>query len=204
MTQVVVTGIGIISSIGNNLEQTFASLIAKKSGIGKIDILDTVRKDEFLLGEIKLTHRQLIELANVNPEKAWTRTALLGIIAAKQAVAEAGIDATKASLVSASTVGGMDRSELFYKDFLTEAKHKNHIDTHHAGNSTEMIAEECSINGLITTISTACSSSLNSIMFGTRLIKSGKAKVVIVGGTDALSKFTINGFNTFISSSYPR
>lgn len=196
---VVITGIGIISSIGNNLQETYNSLIENRTGIGKIDILDTVRKDEFLVGEIKLDHNELIEIAGVDSELAWTRTALLGIIAAKQAIEDSEIDTGQnTALVSATTVGGMDRSELYYKDFLSKAKHKNYIDTHHAGNSTEMIAEQCGINGLITTISTACSSSLNSIMFGTRLIQSGKTKTAIVGGTDALSKFTLNGFNTLM------
>lgn len=199
MTKVVVTGIGIISSIGNNLQETYNSLIEKRTGIGKIEILDTVHKDEFLLGEIKLDHNQLIEIANVDGELAWTRTALLGIIAAKQAIKDSEIEINKdTALVSASTVGGMDRSELFYQDFLTGTKHKKYIDTHHCGNSTEMIAEQCNIDGLITTISTACSSSLNSIMFGARLIQSGTAKTAIVGGTDALSKFTLNGFNTLM------
>ena len=198
MPEVVVTGIGIISSIGNNLSETFTSLVERKSGIGKIEILDTERKDEFLLGEIKFSHGQLMDIAAVDPEKAWTRTALLGIIAAKQAVADAGIETSETSLVSASTVGGMDRSELYYKDFLSQAIHKKYIDSHHAGNSTEMIAEECGIGGLVTTISTACSSSLNSIMFGARQIKSGKTKIAIVGGTDALSRFTLNGFNTLM------
>ncbi len=198
-TTVVVTGIGIISSIGNNLQETYNSLVEKRTGIGRIEILETIRKDEFLLGEIKFDHNQLIEFAKVDPNKPWTRTALLGIIAAKQAIQDSGIDVTQSpALVSASTVGGMDRSELYYKDFLTKAKHKNYIDTHHAGSSTEMIAEQCGLNGLITTISTACSSSLNSIMFGARLIKSGKTKTAIVGGTDALSKFTLNGFNTLM------
>ena len=198
-TSAVVTGIGIISSIGNNLEETFNSLIEERSGIGSIDILETNRKDEFLLGEIKLTHNELINAAGVDGNLEWTRTALLGIIAAKQAIKDSGIDVSKnTALVSASTVGGMDRSELYYKDFLTEALHKKYIDTHHAGSSTEMIAEQCGIDGLITTISTACSSSLNSIMFGARLIKSGSAKTAIVGGTDALSKFTLNGFNTLM------
>ncbi len=196
---VVVTGIGIISSIGNNLDETYNSLINKKSGIGKIELLDTVRKDEFLLGEIKFTHDELIEKASVDSSLPWTRTALLGIIAAKQAIKDSGIDTNNdIALISASTVGGMDRSELYYKDFLGEAKHKKYIDTHHAGSSTEMIAEQCGITGLISTISTACSSSLNSIMFGSRLIKSGKIEAAVVGGTDALSKFTLNGFNTLM------
>tara|TARA_Y100000031_G_C8245779_1_gene397966 strand:+ start:828 stop:3137 length:2310 start_codon:yes stop_codon:yes gene_type:complete len=199
MTKVVVTGIGIISSIGNNLQETYISLSEKRTGIGRIDILDTVHKDEFLLGEIKLDHNQLIKLAGVDSKSTWTRTALLGIIAAKQAILDSGIKTSQdIVLVSATTVGGMDRSELYYKDFLTGAKYKKYIDTHHAGSSTEMIAEQCGLNGMITTISTACSSSLNSIMFGARLIQSGKAKTAIVGGTDALSKFTLNGFNTLM------
>ncbi len=198
MQEIVVSGIGIISSIGNNIDETYASLIEKRSGIGKIEILETLRRDEFLLGEIRLSHEQLIDLAEVDPAKAWTRTALLGIVAAKQAIKDSGIEARNCSLISASTVGGMDRSELYFKDFLTEAKHKAYIDSHHAGNSTEMIAGQIGIKGLITTISTACSSSLNSITFGCDLIKSGKAKTVIAGGTDSLSKFTLNGFNTLM------
>jgi len=199
MTKVVVTGIGIISSIGNDLQQTFTSLSQKKSGIGKIEILQTIHKNEFLVGEVKFTHEELIKIADVDPAMAWTRTALLGIIAAKQAILDSNINVdNNTSLISASTVGGMDRSELFYKDFLDKAEHKEFIDSHHAGNSTEMIAEECGVGGMISTISTACSSSLNSIMFGARLIKSGKTKNAIVGGTDALSKFTLNGFNTLM------
>jgi len=198
MSRVVVSGIGIISSIGKNLSETYESLVEKRSGISKIDVLETKHKDEFLVGEIKLTHEQLIELAEVKPEYPWTRTALLGIIASKQAVSDAGVNPSECSLISASTVGGMDRSELYYKDFLTEAKHSKFIDSHHAGNSTEMIAEQLGVGGIITTISTACSSSLNSIIFGSNLIKAGKANKVIVGGTDALSKFTLNGFNTLM------
>ncbi len=198
MRKVVVSGIGIISSIGKNLSETYDSLVEERSGISKISILETKHKDEFLAGEIKLTHEQLIELASVNPELAWTRTALLGIIAAQQALKDSGVNPDECSLISASTVGGMDRSELYYKDFLTEAKHSKFIDSHHAGNSTEMIAEQLGVGGIITTISTACSSSLNSIIFGSKLIKSGQAKKVIVGGTDALSKFTLNGFNTLM------
>lgn len=48
----------------------------------------------------------------------------------------------------------------------------------------------------MTTVSTACSSSANSIFFGARLIKQGKLDIVVAGGADALTKFTINGFNT--------
>ncbi|MCF6343023.1 MAG: beta-ketoacyl-[acyl-carrier-protein] synthase family protein, partial [Bacteroidales bacterium] len=199
--RIAVTGIGIISSIGNNVEENHNALIRQQTGIGKISILETVHKDDYVLGEIKLTHDQLIQMAAVDPEKAWTRTALLGIIAARQAFEDAAVtvgDLSATGLVSASTVGGMDRSELYYNDFLTEARHNKYIDSHHAGNSTEMIAEQLGISEYLTTVSTACSSSLNSIIHGARLLHHGIVKQVIVGGTDALSKFTVNGFNTLM------
>jgi 3-oxoacyl-(acyl-carrier-protein) synthase len=200
-SRIVVTGIGIVSAIGMNVGETYNSLILQKSGISKISILETIHRDEFLLGEIKQSNEELIKLAGLNPSEPWTRTTLLGILAAQQAFNDAGFlksDKIKTGIVSASTVGGMDKSELFYKDFLGEAKHKNFIDTHHAGASTEKIAEHLEIQEYITTISTACSSSLNSIMFGARLIEHGIIDRVLVGGTDSLSKFTLNGFNTLM------
>ncbi|MEP7238928.1 MAG: beta-ketoacyl-[acyl-carrier-protein] synthase family protein, partial [Ferruginibacter sp.] len=51
------------------------------------------------------------------------------------------------------------------------------------------------MNGIINTINTACSSSANAIMYGAMLLQNGFAKRAIVGGTDSLAKFTINGFN---------
>jgi len=198
---VVVTGMGIVSSIGNNVIETLHSLMTGKTGIGKISILETVHQDEFLLGEIKFTQQELLEKLGVDKSLAWTRTALLGLWAAHQAYESANLSAhsgQRIGLISASTVGGMDRSEFFYKDFLTDALHKKHIDTHHAGNSTEMIADDLSIHEYLTTISTACSSSLNSIMFGARLLQHNLLDAVIVGGTDALSRFTLNGFNTLM------
>jgi len=200
-SEIVVTGFGIITAIGNNVEETFQSLVNEKPGIHPIHILQTLHKDEFVLGEINKTQEELIEAAGVNGSQPWTRTALLGIIAAKQSYYDAQIEhanGKRIGLVSATTVGGMDRSELFYKNFLKEEVYNPYIDTHHAGNSTEMIAEHLHISDYLTTVSTACSSSLNSIMFGSRLIKNGITDIVIAGGTDGLSKFTLNGFNTLM------
>jgi len=197
---VVVTGIGIISSIGTGYEQTRQSLLSKKTGITPVSILKTRHKD-FVLGEIKKTQQELHQLAGTDPEEAWTRTALLAIIAASEAFSDAALDlnnAYKTGIVSASTVGGMDKSEQYYKDFISSTEHKKYIDTHHAGNHTEKIAERLGIKDYLTTISTACSSSLNSIMFGARLISNGILDRVLAGGADPLSKFTLNGFNTLM------
>lgn len=199
--KIVVTGLGIISSIGDNINETYDSLIHEKSGIKPISILETIHKNNFVLGEVKKSHPELMDMVNVDPNKPWTRTALLGIIAARQAFHDAGLDQKndyKTGLVSATTVGGMDRSELYYNNFIREEVFNAFIDAHHAGDSTEKIAEYLGIKDYLTTVSTACSSSLNSIMFGARLIRNGVVDKVIAGGTDGLSKFTLNGFNTLM------
>lgn len=199
--KIVITGLGIITSIGRNAGETYESLINRKSGIKPVTILDTIHKDVFLLGEIPLTHNELVKLTNSRLKPPFTRTALLGMIAARQAYQDAGLnpdDGIKTGLISATTTGGMDRRELFYRDFLHKDEPNPYIDTHHAGNSTEMIARDLHISDYMTTVSTACSSSLNSIMFGARLIESGVVDRVIAGGTDALTKFTLNGFNSLL------
>jgi 3-oxoacyl-[acyl-carrier-protein] synthase-1 len=72
------------------------------------------------------------------------------------------------------------------------------IVNHDCGDSTERIADFLGITGFMTTISTACSSSANSIMFGAQLIKAGFIDRVIAGGTDSVTRFTLNGFNTLM------
>ncbi len=197
---IVVTGMGIVSAIGLGVEETFRSLVNSHTGVHPLSILDTVHKNEFVMGEVNLSHHELIKKAGVDADKPWTRTALLGIIAAREAILNAGLlpeELKTTGLISASTVGGMDRSELYYKGFL-KGEHKENIDTHHAGDSTEKIAETIGTKGFLSTVSTACSSSLNSQILGAKMLRNGLLDRVIVGGTDSLSRFTLNGFNTLM------
>jgi 3-oxoacyl-[acyl-carrier-protein] synthase-1 len=69
---------------------------------------------------------------------------------------------------------------------------------HECGAITEWVADQLNIRDYVTTISTACSSSANAIFFGARLIRHGLLDVVVAGGADALTKFTLNGFNTLM------
>ena len=72
------------------------------------------------------------------------------------------------------------------------------MSTHPCGDSTDKIADFLGLNGYRTTLSTACSSSANAIIHGARLIKHGRVDRAIVGGVDALSRFTLNGFNSLM------
>jgi len=199
---VAITGMGIISAIGNNVAENYDALINQRKGITRVDNVETIQRDEIMVGEVKFTNNELIAQLNLPPENNYSRTAMLGVIAAKEAIASAGITDIKkykTGIVSGTSVGGMDMTEKYYYEYLTEKEPQKYIESHHAGDSTQKIAEQLGIEqSLVTTISTACSSAANAIMLGARLIKSGRLDRVVVGGADCLSKFTINGFKTLM------
>lgn len=193
-----VTGVGCITAIGNNVPEQLVSLIAGKTGVAAISRLETVHSATFPLGEVKLSNAALSAILSLNSrqEKQFTRTALLGAIAAKEALQAAKIDLTdgqKTAFVSSTTVGGMDRTEnIIYQD----DDDVSFVNSHLCGASTASIADYLGITDYTATISTACSSGANAIMHAVRLIQHGTVDRAIVGGVDALCKFTLNGFNS--------
>lgn len=201
--KVYITGIGIISSIGNNSDETLRSILEGRSGIGGITLFPTLHQGRVPVAEVKLSNQQLLELTGHAGSNGFTRTALLGMVAVQEAILSAGIsDITEhpTGLLSATTVGGMDRSENFYKAYLENPSKGRLADVvnHDCADSTDRIARHAGIKDFVTTISTACSSSANTLMFGAELIRSGRLDRVIAGGTDSVTRFTLNGFNTLM------
>ncbi len=198
---VAITGMGIISAIGNSVEENYYSLINNQAGLTDIENIETIHASTLKFGEIKKTNEQLIAELEIPSDNNFTRTALLGVFAAKQAVENAGISSIneyKTGLISSTSVGGMDITEKYYYDYFKDENLIKYISSHDAGDVSHKIADSIGLKGMVTTISTACSSAANAIMLGARLIKSGKLDRVIVGGTDGLAKFTINGFKTLM------
>jgi 3-oxoacyl-(acyl-carrier-protein) synthase len=197
---VYIAGLGVISGIGNNVAEHLAAFEHEEAGMGDITLFNTIHKKQLPVAEVKLSHDFLIKMTGL-PEKS-SRTALLSYAAAKEALDDAAIpesDTWRTGFVSANTVGGMDTSEDFFVHFLADnskGKLRNIFD-HECGSMTEIVADKLGIN-FMTTISTACSSSANAIFYAARLIKNDILDVVIAGGADALTKFTLNGFNTLM------
>ncbi|HNW74242.1 MAG: beta-ketoacyl-[acyl-carrier-protein] synthase family protein [Bacteroidales bacterium] len=197
--RILVTGYGIISSIGNTVQECYQSMIAGVPGIGRICNIDTVLRDELIVGEVKRTLPELLDMAGIEPEEGYSRNTVLGIIASSEAFHHARLHENRqlrTGLISATTVGGMDRCELFYNDFLTNETRNAYIDSYDCADSTERIASRLNLTDFITTISTACSSAANAILLGARLIQSGKLDRVLAGGCESLTKFHLNGFNS--------
>lgn len=199
--KIAITGMGIVSAIGQNVEANKQSLIAEKTGIGKASLLQSRLTETHLFGEVKISNEQLKQELNIDSDTLISRTSLLGIKAVKEALSQVSENKNlRTGLISGTSVGGMDRTEGFYREKLKEGKLDRITDllTHDCGDTTDKIAEYFGGFTYVNTISTACSSSANTIMMGANLIKTGKLDRVIVGGIDPLSAFTANGFNSLM------
>ena len=200
-SSVYIAGVGAISAIGNNVAENLVSLKSEHAGMGDITMMDTIYRKQLPVAEVKLSNDELSALADMPAN--ISRTTLLSAIAAKEALADANIpdlNNLRTGFVSANSVGGMDKSEDFFVKFLADnSKGKlRDIFDHECGSMTELVADKLGISDFMTTVSTACSSSANAIFYGARLIKNDVLDVVIAGGTDSLTKFTLNGFNTLM------
>ncbi len=205
---IAITGEGIVSAIGLNKQEVLQSLLDKKTGIGEMKHLQSVHH-ELPVGEVDLSNDQMKEMLGIPCGNMMSRTALLGMLAIRQALEDAGIDEEKQKntlstgkkprivLVSGTTVGGMDMTELCF-DLPEEERSLDFLKHHDCGSSTQLMADHFGIFCETTTLSTACSSAANAIMLGARLLKAGQADIVVAGGTEALSRFHLNGFNSLM------
>ena len=198
-----VTGLGIICSIGNDADSVLDSLRKKESGVGSMNYLHS--KHSYLpVGEVQLSNDQMKDILGIEDETPMSRTTLMGAIAIRQALNHAGIsveelNGKRVALISGTTVGGMDLTENYYEQMKTDDSLLYLPKSNECGKSTEEMAEIVGlVNAQTCTISTACSSALNSIILGSEMLKRNEVDVVIAGGSEALSRFHLNGFNTLM------
>ena len=198
MSKAYILNTGIITAIGNNTSENTSALFDKKAGITLVEILQT--QHQFPVGEIKLSNEALASKCGLDAN--LPRTALLSAIAVQEAILpfKEKLLGLKIAFISGNTVGGMDLTEQFYDDFKQQKEPIawEKVKYHECGAITQIVAQSLELNSWNTTISTACSSSANTIMMGAELIANRRFDLVIAGGADALSKFTINGFNALM------
>lgn len=196
-----ITGMGIICAIGNNAQQVKDSLLGKESGVRAMKYLHT--KHSYLpVGEVQLSNSQMQQMLGVKADDTVGRTSLMGAIAIRQALEQAGIrdlGSKRVALISGTTVGVMDVTEQYFERMKSEPSLTYLPHSNECGRSTIQMAQLCGLqNAQVCTISTACSSALNSIIIGSEMLLNDEADVVIAGGSEALSKFHLNGFNTLM------
>ncbi|MDR2847488.1 MAG: beta-ketoacyl-[acyl-carrier-protein] synthase family protein [Bacteroidales bacterium] len=197
--KVYVTGLGTISAIGWSVAEMLVALQTQRSGMGGIQRFDT-GLPHIPVCEVQQDNSDLLKMLPryVDKSKDYSRTCLLGMMAACEAMqgSHSAVPADRISIVGATTVAGMDYNEQYYKELEQGKVNPYWVELLDCADATQQIAAAMGIFANVTTVSTACSSSANAIIAGARMIRTGLADKVLVGGADALTRFTMNGFNT--------
>lgn len=195
---IAITGEGIISAIGTDKASVLAALQVGRSGVGNMKHLPSIHTD-LPVGEVPLSNEQMKAQLHLHTTAEVSRTTLMGIWAVGQALAEAHVEpqtGQRVWLISGTTVGGMDVTEQHFNQIAQGDE--RYFSGHDCGSCTDAIAEHFGLFSNTTTVSTACSSAANALLLGARLLQAGMADVVVAGGTEALSLFHLNGFNSLM------
>ncbi|MEI7597322.1 MAG: beta-ketoacyl-[acyl-carrier-protein] synthase family protein [Bacteroidota bacterium] len=200
MSRIFVTGIGVVSPLGKGVDENHLALCEGRNGISSLELLKSKFSSTLRFGEVKIDNEDLKKDFKIS-NNGITRTSLLAVHAMSEALADSKlsvnqISSNQTALIVANTVGGMCLTDELYRDANEKTDASPYLSSYDCASTALFLQDKYQIKGICNTINTACSSSANAIMYGARLIKHGYAKRAIVGGSDSLAKFTINGFNS--------
>ncbi len=198
MKRVVVTGLGVFCSTGKNVEEFFQSLREGRSGIGPITLFDPSKYPSKIGAEVRdYSPERYFEKKEL---KRLSRTDQMALIAAEEAVRSSKFETYKPEEVGVSLgagAGGMLEAEGYHREVLLKGKSRPSLILPFIPSyTTTRIAERFGLSGPKMTMTTACSSSATAIGCGADLIRRGKCKAVLCGGSEALCELTFGGFNS--------
>ena len=191
MKRVVVTGVGVVTPVGNNLETFWKSIKGGVCGIDKVTHFDVSEFKTQIAGEIKdLNVEDFIDKKEARKMDRYTQLAL---IAASEAVENSGLDMSKedpwrVGVITGSGIGGMSTFEEQHTNLMEKGPGRVSpffIPMMISNMAASQIAIKFGARGVNENIVTACASSTNSIGDAFRHIQYGTNDVIIAGGAEA-------------------
>ena len=196
--RVAITGLGVFCSIGGNAEEFLQSLKDGKTGIGPVTLFDTSKYPCKIGAEIR--DYQPDKFFAKKELKKISRTDQFALIASEEAVKASEIHSYPSEEVGVclgAGAGGMFEAETYHREILLKGKSKPSLLWPFIPSfTTDRVAERFGFSGPKFTVTTACSSSATAIGYGADLVRSGKCKAVLCGGSEGLSELTFGGFNS--------
>lgn len=184
----VVTGLGMISAIGNNVEECWNNALNSVSGIKHTTSVDTKDCYASLAAEVDSN------LDDVKVNEDMDRVSKLCIKASREALKDAGLsdfnNDPRVSVIIGSCVGGVVSIEHYYKN----GRDKSDVRKMPISAIASQVAGDCHAGGVVTNVANACAAGTISISYACDLIRAGKADVVIAGGADAFASVPYSGF----------
>ncbi|MFH1160361.1 MAG: beta-ketoacyl-[acyl-carrier-protein] synthase family protein [bacterium] len=199
--RVVVTGMGIVSSLGLDLETNWKNLVAGKSGVKKITLFDASQNQTRIAAEVPPEFEEHSR-AYVKKRAAsqMTRVIRMCIVAARDAVKDSGIDFEQLDKSRCSVIMGVVNTGNSSTEKDTTPQ--NTVFKSMTNAMSAWVSLDYQLLGPNFAVNTACASSAYAIAFGFDMIRNGQTDVVIVGGADSIiNKEEIEGFNALYALS---
>ncbi len=199
--EVVISGMGLISSLGLSLEENWKNIVAGKSGTKNITLFDASSCATRVAAEVPPEFEELSR--NYIKKRAasqMTRVTRMCVTAAKIAVADSSIDFNQLDRTRCSVIMGVVNTGNSSAEKDTTLQ--NTVFKTMTNSMPAWISLEYRLMGPNFAVNTACASSAYAIAFGYEMIKNGQADVVIVGGADSIiNAEEIKGFNALFALS---
>jgi 3-oxoacyl-[acyl-carrier-protein] synthase II len=201
MRRVVVTGMGVISSIGNDVETFWKASLEGKSGIDRISAFNPEGFDSQIAGEVKdFSPSKFLSQKEI---KRMDKFVQYAIVASQQAIADSGLDLEKEDLnkigvLVGSGIGGLYVIEKEHKVLLEKGPHRVSaflIPMLIVNEAAGHIAINFKLKGPNSCVATACASGAHAIGDAFKIIQRGAAEVMIAGGTEScITPLGVAGF----------
>ncbi|HUR82384.1 MAG TPA: beta-ketoacyl-[acyl-carrier-protein] synthase family protein [Thermoanaerobaculia bacterium] len=189
-TRIAVTGAGIVCSIGRNKSEVWESIVESRAGIGKLTRFP---------GETFPTDLAAETSAELPRAKRLSRTDLLAVLAAKEAIEQAGdIPLARAVVSTGTSTGGLLEGEDYYFRRLVRGRRRapaSRVLQQPTSGPSDAVAQTFHLGGGVISNATACASAGAAIGMAMDYLRSHHADVAIAGGSDALCRLTYSGFN---------
>jgi len=199
--RVVVTGMGIVSSLGLNLESNWNRLVAGQSGVKPITLFDASMNQTRIAAELPAEFEEHYrKYIKKRAASQMTRVTKMCIVAARDAVKHAGIDFELYDKTRCSVIIGVVNTGNSSVEKNTTPQ--NTVFKSMTNAMSAWISLEYRLLGPNFAINTACASSANAMAFGYDMIHNNQADIIIAGGADSIiNKEEIQGFNALYALS---
>jgi 3-oxoacyl-[acyl-carrier-protein] synthase II len=201
--RVVITGLGVVSSIGMGWESFWDSLLAGRSGISAISSFDSSAHFTHNGGEIKnFSPDEFISPDTLNIR---SRSSQFAVVATHLAIKDAHLSPVQLSAATVgtcigTTMGSVQTSEIINQYIVLQGKtdFSNDLICQVPTHSTPAaVSREFNLTGPNLMFSTACAAGNYAIGYGFDLVRLGRADLILAGGSDPFSKVAFTGFNQF-------
>jgi 3-oxoacyl-[acyl-carrier-protein] synthase II len=197
--RIAVTGVGMVTSLGESATSTFDRLMRGDRGFSEVRLFDVVGQKTRHAAEVR--GFRVDDVVPHDEKGRWSRSDALSLVAAREALQRSEQDIAipgRLGIAVGVTTGGMLEAEdllLELGESQTSIRSAERLLSYPLSSTVGRLSAHFRASGPVATVCSACSSGANALIQGVAWLRLGAADRVLAGGTDALCRLTFTGFN---------